>query len=57
MAAAASGVPQTPNGIARRIRSLLATVADKAEIYAGLGLHLTYHPDPRTVITRAEVWR
>ena len=32
-----------------------ATAADKAEIYAALGLHLTYNPSPRTVITRAEI--
>jgi site-specific DNA recombinase len=32
-----------------------ANAADKAEIYAGLGLHLTYNPGPRTVITRAEI--
>jgi site-specific DNA recombinase len=32
-----------------------ATSADKAEIYAGLGLRLTYNPGPRTVTTRAEI--
>ena len=32
-----------------------ATAADKAEIYVALGLHLTYNPSPRTVITRAEI--
>jgi uncharacterized protein involved in exopolysaccharide biosynthesis len=32
-----------------------ATTADKAEIYAGLNLYLTYNPGPRTVTTRAEV--
>ncbi|HEY5985991.1 MAG TPA: hypothetical protein VIV12_06330 [Streptosporangiaceae bacterium] len=32
-----------------------ATPADKAEIYAGLNLRLTYNPGPRTVTARAEV--
>jgi site-specific DNA recombinase len=32
-----------------------ATAADKAGIYAGLALHLTYNPGPRTVTTRAEI--
>lgn len=27
-----------------------ATTSDKADVYAGLGLHLTYDPGPRTVV-------
>ena len=35
-----------------------ADPADKAELYAQLGLHLTYSPgDPRTVTARAEIGR
>jgi hypothetical protein len=32
-----------------------AATEDKAEIYAGLNLQLTYHPEEKTVSTRAEV--
>jgi hypothetical protein len=32
-----------------------ATAEDKAEIYAGLNLQLTYNPDERTVAVRAGV--
>jgi hypothetical protein len=32
-----------------------ATAADKTEIYAGLSLHLTFNPGPRTVTTRAKI--
>jgi site-specific DNA recombinase len=34
-----------------------AEAADKAELYAQLGLRLTYHPGQRTVTARAEVGR
>lgn len=38
------------------LMAILRTVdaADKAELYAQLGLHLTYNPAARTVIARAE---
>ena len=34
-----------------------AATKDKAEIYAGLNLHLTYHPEEKTVSTQADVGR
>jgi site-specific DNA recombinase len=34
-----------------------ADPADKADVYAGLGLRLTYNPGPKTVIARAEPGR
>jgi hypothetical protein len=48
-------IAATVNAITGLMTALrYATAADKAEIYAGLGLHLTYHPGPRTVTARAE---
>jgi hypothetical protein len=49
-------ITATVNTIAGLMSALSsATAADKAEIYAGLGLRLTYNPGLRTVITRAEI--
>jgi site-specific DNA recombinase len=46
----------TVNAITGFINALrYATTEDKAEIYTGLNLHLTYNPGPRTVTTRAEI--
>ena len=41
------------NGLMQALRN--AATEDKAEIYAGLNLQLTYHPGERIVSTRAEV--
>jgi hypothetical protein len=43
--------------IIRDLMRALRTAAteDKAEIYAGLNLQLTYHPEEKTVSTQADV--
>ena len=43
----------TIRDLVRALRT--AAIEDKAEIYAGLNLQLTYHPEDKTVSTRAEV--
>ena len=45
----------TIRDLVRALRT--AATEDKAEIYAGLNLQLTYHPEERIVNTRAEVGR
>jgi len=49
-------ITATVNAIRELMQALRhATTEDKAAIYAGLSLHLTYNPGPRTVTARAEV--
>jgi site-specific DNA recombinase len=51
-------ITATVNAITGLVDALrYATTEDKAEIYTGLNLHLTYNPAARTVTTRAEIGR
>ena len=51
-------IAATVNTIRDLMRALrTAATEDKAEIYAGLNLQLTYHPEEKTVSTQADVGR
>jgi site-specific DNA recombinase len=48
-----TAIADTIKGLMTSLR--YATPQDRAEIYAGINLRLTYNPGPRTVGTRADI--